>query len=440
MKVLLLSYHYPPSRAVGGLRAAKVAEAFRRAGHEVLVITARLEAEIGAVRLEEPGFVVRTVVPWTNPRFWYVRLKTRLARAGRTAIPGTEGAEEALPSESTSRWKRYVSALLWLPDDKQGFIPPAIAAVRRHAPRDVGIIYTTAPPFSVHLAGLILALFGRGRWIAEFRDPWTDSHFRSAAQRSRLTDAVNRWLERTCLRRADRVVSVSEGIDNGLRRKLDDGARDKLLVVRNGLERLREPRTGIPSRPLRIVHVGSFYHERDPFPFLRALASIRRSHSLGPDDVIVDLVGDCRTFRGRSVEGEVRALGLDDLVRLEDWVPHAEAQRRVDEAGLLLLLAQNQPAQIPNKLYDYLGSRVPILAFADKDGETATMLREVGGHYLVPENDPAAAESALLELLGPRRMADRPAADEKVLSDWTTARQMAHLMTAIFTDRDVKDR
>ncbi len=41
-KLVLLSYHYPPSEAVGGLRAEKVVSAFRAAGHEVHVITARL--------------------------------------------------------------------------------------------------------------------------------------------------------------------------------------------------------------------------------------------------------------------------------------------------------------------------------------------------------------------------------------------------------------
>src|SRR5262245_29585940 len=40
--VVLIAYHFPPDPAVGSLRAAKVARAFRDAGHRVDVVTACL--------------------------------------------------------------------------------------------------------------------------------------------------------------------------------------------------------------------------------------------------------------------------------------------------------------------------------------------------------------------------------------------------------------
>jgi hypothetical protein len=96
-------------------------------------------------------------------------------------------------------------------------------------------------------------------------------------------------------------------------------------------------------------------------------------------------------------------------------------------AGLLLLLAQEQPLQVPNKLYEYLATGVPILAIADHDGETADMLRQVGGHYVLPPDDLAGMEMSLESALGlPGGMAPgNPRHD--LLAEWTSAVQMGRL-------------
>ncbi|MDX2121780.1 MAG: hypothetical protein SF070_12085, partial [Gemmatimonadota bacterium] len=97
---------------------------------------------------------------------------------------------------------------------------------------------------------------------------------------------------------------------------------------------------------------------------------------------------------------------------------------------VLLLLAQQQPDQVPNKLYEYLGTRAPILAFADDAGETAAMLREAGGHTLVTGSDPDAAARGIEEALG-LTAEPRVQPDDRQLRAWTTEGQMDHLLTAL---------
>jgi len=97
----------------------------------------------------------------------------------------------------------------------------------------------------------------------------------------------------------------------------------------------------------------------------------------------------------------------------------------------LLLLAQDQPAQVPNKLFEYLGARKPILAFADAHGEVARMLRRVGNHYLVAQDDPALAETVLDRALRDLRAAGGMHTEEDVLREWTTQHQMEQLLLAL---------
>jgi hypothetical protein len=122
---------------------------------------------------------------------------------------------------------------------------------------------------------------------------------------------------------------------------------------------------------------------------------------------------------------------LTAFVRIQDWLSHAAAWAIVDEADVLLLLAQEQPDQIPNKLYEYLGGRRRILAFADANGETARMLRLVGGHQVVTGNDGAEVERALEAVLALETPNDTAGTNEMLLKEWTTDVQMQHILTAI---------
>lgn len=433
MRVLLLTYHYPPSTAVGALRAEKLVEAFRAAGHSVHVVTERLAGETGPLRSSSSGMDVETIRSIPSLRDLYLRTRRKLTRSPGSPSLGDASAEGTSPPHHVAAWKRFVFSLMWLPDDRQGFIPSAVSAGRGALRGGIDLLYTTAPPFSVHLAGLLLKRSTGIRWAAEFRDPWTDNPARPWYLRSRPADAVTRWLERECVGRADHLVAVSDGIHAALAAKLDSSDRRRLVMVRNGIEEL-DPEPDPGSRlggPFRIVHAGSLYHQRDPFPFLRALAEVRRNHLLTAADVQVDFVGNCRWFAGVSVEARVRELNLAGMVRFQDWVAQGVYRRIIREADLLLLLANEQPTQVPNKLYDYLGTRRPILAFADEQGETARMLRQVGGHYLITTNDADTVERTLEAALGRGLDIRLPRGSETVLLQWTTAQQMRCLLDAV---------
>jgi len=421
-KILLISYHYPPDRAVGGRRAKKVVDALLAAGHDVRVIAAG----------DGPGddFVGR-VIPVPSSRDVYAALRRRFGRAedgGEPKAPGNDGATAAATG-APPFWKRWIFSLIWLPDDRQGFIAPAIGrALRLPGGWRPDLIYTTAPPFSVHLAGLFLKVLTGAPWVAEFRDPWTANPWKPAYMRSAFSDWFERKLEWLCIESADLLVAVSEGIADRLE---ETGTTTPAAVIRNGIEELRSAEAVTDgangdTRPFEIVYAGSFYHTRDPFPFLEAAKQVIGDRSLEPGNLQIRFLGSTDAYEGRSLDDHLREAGLDEYVRFEGWVDPAESLARIQAADALLLLALDQPDQVPNKVYEYLGARRPILAVADEDGETARMLRRAGGHHVVAANDAALLRDVIEQVLEAGRSG--PIGDHKVLAGWTTTAQIARLL------------
>jgi hypothetical protein len=433
MRVVLIAYHYAPDHTVGSLRAANVAHAFVGAGHRVDVVTVRLPADDERRRpRDHRGLMVHSVAPMPSPRDVIASLKSQIAAlwATRRTGPGVRRTTWTPPTR-VATWQRLLSSLLWLPDDRQGFIVPAWRKARALVREGADVVYSTAPPYSPHLAALLVKRSTGVRWVMELRDPWADNDQKPWWVRTRATDALDRQLERLCVTRADLIVSVSDGIRSRLLARWPMLDSSRVLVVRNGIERLGACRAGRSPGPLRIVYAGTFYYGRDPRPFLRGLATVCRRRGMGPQQVQVQFVGACRWLGAVAVEKEIEALGLTGIVRIQDWMSHTEVQTIVEDADVLLLLAQEQPAQVPNKLYEYLGSRRRVLAFADEDGETAQMLRQVGGHQVVTSDNRAEVERALEAVLVSEAPNTRPAANEMLLKEWTTDVQMRRLLAAV---------
>jgi len=425
MRILFVSYYFPPDSAVGAIRPAKVVRALQARGHDVQVIAAMNGSSDGKQAN------LHRIRPQRNPReFYLARKKAAQVASASPAGPAIPWSGHADPA-ALPAWKRHVFSLLWLPDDRQGFIWPAYRMARQlaqAAPFDV--VYTTAPPFSVHLVGWMLSMIAGTRWIAEFRDPWLDGVPKPWHVRSAFSDFLDRRLERTCLLRASEVVTVTYSASERIGAKRAMLGRSPPRVMLNGIDSVTSVRRARSNDAIRAVHVGSLYHCRDPRPLLQALASLSGADERNSRDCVVEFIGDARWYGDISVEEYARSLGIGDHVKVRDSVPHSEVEQILADADLLVLLAQQQPAQVPNKLYEYLGQRKPILAFADEEGETAAMLRRAGGHFIVTERNGDQITSIVRDAI---EAAANPAwtPNDDQLNAWCTTQQMERVVSLV---------
>lgn len=423
MRVLLLTRFYAPSPEVGALRPAKLVAALRAAGHEVTVVTA---TPAGSAR-ESDRDIVR-VAPHPSPREWLLRAKATVTGKARPdeRTAATTSTLSSTPSHTGLRAKlrSLLLSFVWIPDDQQGLILPMVNAVVDAAnDRPYDVLISTAPPFSTHLAALVASRLTGLPWVCEFRDPWIYAGSATSDMHP-YASAVNRWLERLCLTHSAQVVAVTEQTGTLLAERRAALARSAPAVILNGIDRLMSRGNSTrPGGPVRVLHAGNLYAGRDPRPFLHAVARLRQANALPAEGVQIDFVGECERYDGTSMPQLVEELGLTSIVRLRGRIAHQESLAMQNAADVLLLLAQRQPIQVPNKLYEYLGAAQPILAFVDAYGESNAMLRRAGGHFVVTEatQDIDAVVRAALEAPVHHW---RPA-DVDLLTTWTTDVQFA---------------
>ena len=389
LRVAVIAYHFPPSPSVGAQRPGRWVAELRSRGFDVQVVTGCLPA--GTTDGPRPGaelWVHDVPVRWDPRRFW-ANLKRALR--GKPAVASRPVASAAYNNDTAPRrmpfLRRQMDAWFWLPDDRQGFIVPAarkVIALHRACPFDA--IYVSGPPFSAHVAGFIASrLTGAPLWV-EYRDPWLEGKEQHTESCSAAVTQVERVLEKQILARAQGAVVATPTIARILYPKVAASQHAKVTVTYNGIPSLSpieaQPRPRLQPR-LTFLYAGTLYLGRDPRALLGGLAVLHRAGRIDAASVRLLLVGHCRHFRGASVRAMADELQLGGIVDLQDPVSVVVAAELMHDADVLVLLAQDQPAQVPQKLFDYLGTRKPILAFADRGGEVDRLLEQVGGHVVV---------------------------------------------------------
>jgi glycosyltransferase involved in cell wall biosynthesis len=311
-------------------------------------------------------------------------------------------------------FRGHYSRLMALPDTSVSWslaaIPAALRAIRR---KKIDVIFTTFPIATAVWIGLVLHRLTGKPWIVDFRDSMTEDNY----PRDRTTWRVWRWLEGQAVRRSSLILFTAPSAIRMYRKRYPELAEEKCLLLPNGYD--EEDFAGLPAavqmrpqeaRPFELLHSGLVYpEERDPKPFFRALARLKQDGKISGEILHVN-------FRAPGFEEsyatQIRDLGLSEVVQLLPRIPYTEALKEYASSDALLLMqAANCDHQIPAKTYEYFRLGKPILALTSETGDTASLLRDVGGATIASLEDEEAIYQALPDFLSTVRKGRHPVAD-----------------------------
>ncbi|WP_029898481.1 glycosyltransferase [Desulfohalovibrio reitneri] len=411
MKILFLSFYFPPFTAPGSVRAGKMAEYFHRRGHDVRVVTVNsipLRPSLSTDLPEER--CLRT--PWldVNAPYHLFRRDSGASASG----PAFEG--RGLLGRVASAGLAAYKKLVHFPDAQAGWLPWLLsrggALIDSFQP---DLLYaSSSPPTSL----LAAARLTRGRnlpWVAEYRDLWTASHYHD---RPWPLSVLERRMEDRAVSTASGLVSVSDDLTRFLANRYGKPA----VTVMNGFSREDYPDPAPEARAgpdtLRIVYTGIIYrNKRDPSPLFEAINLLDEDER---SRVRVDFYGHRLPGLRELVENH----GLNGQVSINQQVSHRESLRIQREADALLLLLWNTPEErgvYTSKLFEYLGARRPILQVGLERGAAADLIRErdVGA----VSSDPTAIADLLREWLHRKREGGLPDLPEEKVADFSRESQ-----------------
>jgi glycosyltransferase involved in cell wall biosynthesis len=404
----MVAFHYPPCVGSSGiLRTLKFSRYLPDVGWRPLVLTAHPRAyeRTGPDQLGEIPPVVEVARAPVVDSFRHLAFRGRALRI------------TALPDQWVSWWVGAVVTGLWF--------------TRRQRP---AAIWSTYPIATAHLIGLALHRLTRLPWVADFRDSMTEPGY----PRDPWTRRTYLAIERQTVRRASALVFTARSTRAMYLERYPGLSPDRCFVISNGYDEadfaaLSAPTGKRPSPgPLRLLHAGLIYpEERDPRPFFRALARLKREGVVAPDTLCVELRAS------GSERGYARLLGelnIPELVRLLPALPYREVlQDGVDADALLLLQGPTCNHQIPAKLYEYLRLRKPILALTDARGDTAAVLADTGGATTIDLLDEDALCRDLPSFFDSVRKGTHPVPDAIVSAQYARHNQAGALARLLST-------
>jgi len=333
---------------------------------------------------------------WTiEPAEMFQRLHREMLRSVGTGTPGPSGIRDLL---DRARRKAYswLMEIFSIPDEQVfwnlSVIWHGLKIIRRESIRAVLV---TSPPWSLQISGYALKKITGVRWIADFRDPWTDIRRKN---RPAAIDAMERWLEKKLLSYADLVLSTSDTYTEDLRRKYPEMKGEKFQTLHNGYDEDKfRCLAQVGSSTFTIAHLGSLYSQFNPDALFEALAEwlSNRDEALGNIELL--FIGEITEDTRESLEKR----GLLGITRITGYIPHEEAIQRCHQADVLLLALGTNPAMpkgwLPSKLFEYLAVNRPILAYV-AEGEAASMVRRINKGFVVTREDKAAVGKILSDL------------------------------------------
>jgi glycosyltransferase involved in cell wall biosynthesis len=361
MKLLLVTFYWPPAGGGGVQRPLKFATHLPALGIETHVLAP-----------DDPKWVHEDAELAPPSQAWVHRSKF--------IGPGPKQAETSSTALVLRRAMLPDASVPW----NLTAIPAAIRIARRE---EVDVVLTTSPPGSVHLVGAAVKRVLGTPWVADLRDSLVaHPHRRAESPLVRAKERVGERVAGLVAARADAIVAVSEAIADETR-GLSPGGR--VVTIPNGCD--FDDFAGleyVPGERFRITHAGSFFGKRDPRPFLQAL----RDSGL---DVTARFVGDFRRSDGEWAQ----SLGLGDRLELIPYSPRADSLRLQRDSEALLLLVPDAGGRgkgvLSGKVFEYLAAGRPILAVVPPDGAAAELIRETNAGVVVAPDDVDGIRAAL---------------------------------------------
>ena len=303
----------------------------------------------------------------------------------------------SLPKESSRKWLSRISQALFVPDNKIGWIHPAVQKGNElHCNRPFDAILATIPPYSSALVAYQISQKTGVPYILDYRDDWLDNPRHEYL--TPIHKMAHKHFEKKVLSKCKTVISINEPIAQRIRGRIMSYFNDKPIsevkIITQGFDRedFTDKQVITNAGIFQVVYSGVFYDAQTPDYFLRALKRFLEANPESRSKVQAVFVG----LIPEASKELIKELDLTDVVRHKGYLSHAETVSYLLRADVLWFTigdGKGQELISTSKLYEYMGTEKPILGLVP-DGAAKQALESYNAGWIVSPHDVDAIEEA----------------------------------------------
>ena len=325
-KVLILAYYWPPKGGVGVQRWLKLTKYLCRHKYQPIVYT----QEGGVTPLQDYSLlnsipkqveVIKNMIFEPSQLFSFFRKKKHTSD---------------ILMKTKFNFLDFI--FIWLrtnffiPDARSFLINPSISFLNNYLKSNpVDVIVSSGPPHSMHMIALSLKQQHNLKWIADFRDPWTDIEYFDKLPFLPFIKSKHKTMEKKVVSNADLVLSVSPYWANQLQQL---GAQ-RTCVLYNGFdgEDYRQSIQKTNSNRFKIGHFGVYNELRDHSFLWKVINQISYENK--------DFFSHLQLFFAGEVYDDfvvnMKSHNLDDKLTCEGFLNHNQSIQKMMDCDVLLV-------------------------------------------------------------------------------------------------------
>jgi len=261
------------------------------------------------------------------------------------------------------------------------------------------LILTSGPPHSVHYVGAKASKQFGIKWIADFRDHLT------LAPKYSVYSPINAWLDRQYEKaihhRADFIITNTRINRRDILNAFPQTDSKKLKTIYNGFEpselactRKHSLWSTLPEKQFNYCYTGGMYGPHIDNYFFNGLKKAIEINPAIQNEMSIRIFGDIR-----KAHSTVKPFLESGILTLHDLIPANQVGNVLGfaDGGLCWQAGDKRDrGTIPQKFFEYLGSRTPVFSVGRPDGEIGNLCRRYGIGISVEPNSATHVARAFL--------------------------------------------
>ena len=286
----------------------------------------------------------------------------------------------------------FIRGNFFIPDARVSWVNPSVSFLSDYIEtHQIDTIVTTGPPHSLHLIGLKLKQKHTLKWVADFRDPWTQIGYHKKLKLRSFAQKKHKKLEAAVLQSADELVVTSPKTKT----LFLELTTQPITVLTNGFD-FKIPDNSTLDSKFTLSHIGSLLEGRNPSFLWNILSDLIKESEDFAAAFQLNLIGSVST----EVLESIRSYGLDHHICIIGYKPHGDVLEYQRKTQLLLLIEEDSKETeyiIPGKLFEYMASKRPIIAIGPRASDVEKILNKTHSGTYFRYNESAALRTLLLQ-------------------------------------------